>query len=62
MAGDPGSSAGEDRVGESLSVIFKRLIANYGPISLQHYMGESNARYYAAQRSAGSGRGLRHRP
>lgn len=34
---------------ESLSDIFKRLIANTGPISLAHYMAESNARYYAAK-------------
>jgi len=32
---------------EPLSAVFQRLIANYGPISLLHYMGESNARYYA---------------
>jgi len=32
--------------GESLSALFRRLIANTGPISLAHYMGESNARYY----------------
>ncbi len=29
-----------------LAAIFRRLIANTGPISLMHYMGESNARYY----------------
>ncbi len=34
---------------ESLSAIFARLITNTGPISLMHYMGESNARYYAAR-------------
>ena len=34
---------------ESLAAIFARLIANTGPISLMHYMGESNARYYAAR-------------
>ena len=27
-----------------LGAIFRRLIANTGPISLMHYMGESNAR------------------
>jgi NADH dehydrogenase [ubiquinone] 1 alpha subcomplex assembly factor 7 len=32
---------------EPLSAVFQRLIATYGPISLLHYMGESNARYYA---------------
>ena len=34
---------------DSLAAIFRRLIANTGPISLMHYMGESNARYYAAR-------------
>jgi NADH dehydrogenase [ubiquinone] 1 alpha subcomplex assembly factor 7 len=34
---------------ESLSAIFARLIANTGPISLSHYMGESNIRYYASR-------------
>lgn len=40
---------------EPLSAIFQRLIANYGPISLSHYMGESNARYYAGKDPLGSG-------
>ena len=31
----------------SLSDTFRRLIAATGPISLMHFMGESNARYYA---------------
>jgi NADH dehydrogenase [ubiquinone] 1 alpha subcomplex assembly factor 7 len=31
---------------DSLSAIFQRLIATHGPITLTHYMGESNARYY----------------
>jgi len=31
---------------EPLSAIFERLIANTGPISLMHFMGEANARYY----------------
>ncbi|MCB2075230.1 MAG: SAM-dependent methyltransferase [Novosphingobium sp.] len=31
---------------EPLSAIFQRLIANTGPISLMHFMGEANARYY----------------
>ncbi len=35
--------------GEALAQIFRRLIASHGPISLSHYMGESNARYYAAK-------------
>ena len=34
---------------DPLAAIFRRLIANTGPISLMHYMGESNARYYAAR-------------
>ncbi|MEE4452550.1 class I SAM-dependent methyltransferase [Novosphingobium resinovorum] len=34
---------------ETLSAVFRRLIANYGPISLQQYMGESNARYYSGK-------------
>ena len=34
---------------DPLGAIFRRLIANTGPISLMHYMGESNARYYAAR-------------
>ncbi|GAB7552731.1 SAM-dependent methyltransferase [Novosphingobium sp. 11B] len=38
-------AGGED----SLAAVFRRLIANYGPISLQQYMGESNARYYSGK-------------
>ena len=38
---------GSDSSAEPLAAIFRRLIANTGPISLMHYMGESNARYYA---------------
>lgn len=34
---------------ENLRAIFERLIANTGPISLAHYMAESNARYYASR-------------
>ncbi len=34
---------------EPLAAIFRRLIANTGPISLMHFMGESNARYYSAR-------------
>ena len=34
---------------DTLAAIFRRLIANTGPISLMHYMGESNARYYASR-------------
>ena len=32
-----------------LDDVFRRLIANTGPISLMHYMGEANARYYASR-------------
>ncbi len=39
----------EDEGRESLGAIFRRLIANTGPISVQHFMGESNARYYASR-------------
>ena len=31
---------------QPLGAIYRRLIASTGPISLMHYMGESNARYY----------------
>jgi NADH dehydrogenase [ubiquinone] 1 alpha subcomplex assembly factor 7 len=40
---------------EPLAAIFERLIANTGPISLMHYIGEANARYYAARDPLGSG-------
>ena len=39
---------------DSLAAIFRRLIANTGPISLMHYMGEANARYYASRDPLGS--------
>jgi NADH dehydrogenase [ubiquinone] 1 alpha subcomplex assembly factor 7 len=39
----------EDENRESLAAIFRRLIATTGPISVQHFMGESNARYYASR-------------
>jgi len=39
----------------SLAAIFRRLIAAHGPITLQQYMGESNARYYAGKDPLGSG-------
>jgi len=39
---------------EPLAAIFRRLIANTGPISLAHYMGESNARYYSAKDPLGA--------
>ena len=43
-----------ERRSEPLGDIFQRLIQNYGPISLLHYMGESNARYYAGKDPLGS--------
>jgi len=39
---------------ESLASIFARLIANTGPITLAHYIGEANARYYASRDPLGS--------
>lgn len=39
---------------DSLGGIFRRLIANTGPISLMHYMGEANARYYSSRDPLGS--------
>ncbi len=38
MSGEPGA--------EPLAAVFARLIASTGPISIAHYMAESNARYY----------------
>jgi NADH dehydrogenase [ubiquinone] 1 alpha subcomplex assembly factor 7 len=40
--------------GETLSAVFARLIATTGPISVQHYMGEANARYYALRDPLGA--------
>jgi len=34
---------------DTLGAIFRRLITNHGPISLMHYMGEANARYYSSR-------------
>ncbi|RKF22551.1 class I SAM-dependent methyltransferase [Altericroceibacterium spongiae] len=34
---------------QPLAETFRRLITRTGPISIQHYMGESNARYYAGK-------------
>ena len=39
----------------SLADTFRRLIAATGPISVAHYMGESNARYYAGKDPLGAG-------
>lgn len=47
--------SGEVRSGESLAAIFRRLIENHGPITLTHYMGESNLRYYARRDPLGQG-------
>jgi NADH dehydrogenase [ubiquinone] 1 alpha subcomplex assembly factor 7 len=38
---------------EPLAAIFRRLIANTGPISILQYMGESNARYYDGRNPIG---------
>ncbi|MFA7604141.1 MAG: SAM-dependent methyltransferase [Novosphingobium sp.] len=40
--------------GEPLAAAFARLIARFGPISVMHYMGEANARYYAARDPLGA--------
>lgn len=39
----------------SLTDVYRRLIASTGPISLQHYMGEANARYYTSRDPLGKG-------
>ncbi len=39
---------------EPLAAILARLIETTGPISLQHYMGEANARYYASRDPLGT--------
>ena len=44
----------EDAAPEPLAAVFRRLIANTGPISLMHYMGEANARYYLSKDPLGS--------
>jgi len=38
----------------NLAQSFARLIHNHGPISLLHYMGEANARYYASRDPLGA--------
>jgi NADH dehydrogenase [ubiquinone] 1 alpha subcomplex assembly factor 7 len=38
----------------TLAEIFSRLIANTGPVSLQYFMGECNARYYASRDPLGA--------
>lgn len=42
----------EDRA--PLAEIFRRLIREHGPISVAHFMAESNARYYASRNPLGS--------
>lgn len=39
---------------QSLGEIFRRLIRNTGPISLAHFMAESNARYYSGKDPLGT--------
>jgi NADH dehydrogenase [ubiquinone] 1 alpha subcomplex assembly factor 7 len=39
----------------SQAEVFRRLIAATGPISLAHYMGEANARYYTSRDPLGAG-------
>ena len=39
----------EQAPADPLAAVFRRLITNTGPISLMHYMGESNARYYGSK-------------
>lgn len=39
---------------DSLDATFRRLIEATGPISLMHYMGEANARYYASRDPLGT--------
>ena len=42
-------------VPKDLGESFRRLIRNTGPISLSHFMGESNARYYSGKDPLGAG-------
>ena len=48
-----------DAQGGSLAAAFRRLIANTGPISVMHYMGEANARYYASRDPLGAAKVFR---
>jgi NADH dehydrogenase [ubiquinone] 1 alpha subcomplex assembly factor 7 len=50
-----------DGPAEPLSAIYRRLIANTGPISLMHYMGEANARYYTSRDPLGAAGRFYHR-
>ena len=47
--------SGEEPAPEKLSAIFRRLIESHGPISLMHFMGEANTRYYANRDPLGEG-------
>ncbi len=40
---------------DSLTAIFQRLIGHSGPISVMHYMGEANTRYYMSRDPLGEG-------
>ncbi|MBN8484741.1 MAG: SAM-dependent methyltransferase [Sphingomonadales bacterium] len=46
--------SGEPAQPDTLAAMFRRLIASTGPISLMHYMGEANARYYGSKDPLGS--------
>jgi len=46
--------SGTEQAAEPLAGIFERLILNTGPISLMHFMGEANARYYTSRDPLGS--------
>jgi NADH dehydrogenase [ubiquinone] 1 alpha subcomplex assembly factor 7 len=50
---EPGGGSADPPT-DPLLAIYRRLIANTGPISLMHYMGESNARYYASRDPLGA--------
>ncbi len=49
-----GRSESHEQAGGDLRAMFARLIAATGPISIAHYMAESNARYYAARDPLGT--------
>jgi NADH dehydrogenase [ubiquinone] 1 alpha subcomplex assembly factor 7 len=53
-AASPGEGAGSLSP-VSFSDVFARLIRTLGPITVQHYMGEANARYYASRDPLGAG-------
>ena len=41
--------SGQEHSEASLASVFERLITTHGPISVAHFMGESNMRYYGAR-------------